>query len=54
MDELYRAAFAWIARLHRQAGDKLLLVLIPDEYQVNDELWDELLRRVEDPVAYDR
>lgn len=54
MDELYGAAFAWLARLHRQAGDKLLLALIPDEYQVNDELFDELMRRVEDPTAYDR
>ena len=54
MDRLYRASFDWLLRLHRQAGDRLLVVLIPDEYQVNDELYEALMRRMPDAAVYDR
>jgi hypothetical protein len=54
MERLYRASFAWLGRLHRRTGDRLLVVLIPDEYQMNDELYDALMQRVPDPSAYDR
>ena len=35
-------------------GDKLVVVLIPDEFQVNDALWQELMDVVEDPAAFAR
>ena len=54
IQEHYRSAFGWVSRIHRQAGAKLLVVLIPDEYQVNDELYRALMGAVEDPAAYDR
>ena len=54
MDRLYRLAFEWLDRLHAAAGAKLLVVLIPDEYQVNDELFAILRSRVMAPEAYDR
>ena len=54
VEVLYRASFDWLARLQAAAGDKLLVVLIPDEYQVNDALYEALMRRVPDPAAYHR
>ncbi len=37
-----------------QAGDKLVLVLIPDEFQVNDELYNRLVQNIPKPSVYDR
>ncbi len=54
MAGLYRASFDWLERLQGEAGDKLLVVLIPDEYQVNDALYEALMRGVPNPAAYDR
>ena len=31
-----------------------MLVIIPDEFQVNDELFEVLMKRVDDPGSYDR
>ena len=54
VDRLYSVASEWLARLRTEAGKDPLVVLMPDEYQVNDELWDALLRRLPDPSVYDR
>lgn len=50
----HRAARQSLAEFRRLAGDRLLVVLIPDEYQVDDALWDELLALTKNPGEYDR
>lgn len=40
---VYRRALAELDVFHEALGSRLLLMLIPDEYQVNDELWEALL-----------
>jgi hypothetical protein len=54
VEELYRRAFSWLARIQGQAGDRLVVALIPDDYQVDDALFAALMRRVAEPAAYDR
>ncbi len=39
---------------HERLGERLMLVIIPDEFQVNDELFEVLMKRVDDPGSYDR
>lgn len=41
----YRDTFDILSRLAAAAGTEMAIVAIPDEYQVNEELWDELFRR---------
>ena len=50
----YEEARRALQEIHRTAGDHLLVVLIPDEFQVNDALWSELLAMTESSAAYDR
>ena len=50
----HRAARQSLAELLELAGDRLLVVLIPDEFQVDGALWDELLALTENPGDYDR
>ena len=40
--------------IHASLGDRLLLVVIPDEFQVNDALYERLLENVERREVYDR
>lgn len=42
-DLVYRRAFSELDAFHEALGSRLLLMLIPDEYQVNDALWRSLL-----------
>jgi hypothetical protein len=50
----YRAAEGALARFRDAAGSSLLVVIIPDELQVNDGLWAELLAGSDTPLAYDQ
>ncbi len=51
---LYKAFFRALDTIHATLGDRLLLVVIPDEFQVNDTLYETLLARAERPEVYDR
>ena len=50
----YERFFAWFARIHQEAGRDLVVLLIPDEFQVNDDLWQELMNSVADPDRFER
>lgn len=51
----YAAFFEALDFFHRQLGDRLMVMIIPDEYQVNDELFAEILGQVpDDPTNYVR
>ena len=52
---IYERFFATLEDLERTAGSvPLAFVLIPDEFQLEDDLWDEVVRRVEEPLERDR
>jgi hypothetical protein len=50
----YRRFDAALDELHRLLGDKLRVVLIPDEFQVDDEVWEHALERVATPGIHSR
>ena len=50
----YRGVRQALERIRRTAHGDLLVALIPDEFQVNDALWSELLATTESPETYDR
>ena len=50
----YREFFPALGQFHSWLGDKLLVVVIPDEYQVNDELYQKLIAPKEHPDHYER
>ena len=50
----YRAFFKWLSFFESELQEKLVLAIIPDEFQVNDELYNRLLQQVRDPSAYVR
>ena len=39
VEELYRQALSELEAWHQELGPRLLLVIVPDEFQVNDRLW---------------
>jgi len=41
VEVLYDQALQILDGMHQELGDRLLLVVIPDEFQVNDALWEE-------------
>jgi hypothetical protein len=43
VERRYAGMYESLAQFRRVLGDKLLVVVIPDEFQVNDELWSELV-----------
>lgn len=48
-DSLYPPLFEWITRMRQSAGEiPLAIMLIPDEYQVEDDLWDRILEQFPD------
>lgn len=53
MEENYRLVRKALKRLHEKAGGRLAVAILPDEYQVNDALWEELMRHV-DPARHVR
>ena len=50
----YRDFFKWLSFFESELQEKLVLAIIPDEFQVNDPLYDRLLQQVADPSAYVR
>jgi len=50
----YREAREALRAIRELAGGRLLVALVPDEFQVNDALWDELMSLSATPAAYDR
>ncbi|MHC4852415.1 MAG: alginate O-acetyltransferase AlgX-related protein [Planctomycetota bacterium] len=48
----FAETFEVLTEMHETIGDRLRIVIIPDEYQVNDELWRKLT--LESSVAFDR
>jgi hypothetical protein len=54
-DEVYSRFFREIEDLERTAGKvPLVFVLIPDEFQVEDSLWEEVTRKAGQPLDRDR
>ena len=52
---VYERLFQELEALERAAGDvPLAFVLIPDEFQVEDDLWEEVLQRTDEPLERDR
>jgi hypothetical protein len=49
-ERLYEALFRILARIHDHLGSRLAIVLIPDEFQVDEALLDRLLRHREHPL----
>ncbi|MFP6640200.1 MAG: hypothetical protein VCC04_08150, partial [Myxococcota bacterium] len=49
-----RAFLEGVDWFHRQRGEELLIVLIPDEFQVNDRLWLDLLAEESEPDRFRR
>jgi hypothetical protein len=47
---VYEALFRILGRIHARLGPRLALVLIPDQFQVDDGLLDQLLRHREHPL----
>jgi hypothetical protein len=55
VDRKYREFAELLPGFRRLAGKHLLFVLIPDEFQVSDALWEELMQIVpQPPEAYER
>ncbi len=54
VEESYRSFFQELNRIHHLAGTKLLLLLIPDEFQVNDDLYRQLLAMKPGSKAFNR
>jgi hypothetical protein len=50
----YRDFFDALSRFDKALGDRLLVLLIPDQFQLEDDLWNELLLGLDRPEAYDR
>ncbi len=50
----FEAFFKGLDAIHDLAGDRLLVMAIPDEFQVNGGLYARVLARTEAPEAYDR
>ena len=51
VDSRYEGVYRLLREFQAALGGKLLVVLIPDEYQVSDPLWAELARK---PAGLDR
>lgn len=52
--ENQRIFFDLLTKYRQSAGENLLVVVIPDEFQVNDGLWKAVMGRVKSPLNYDR
>jgi hypothetical protein len=53
-EDRYSAFFRALSHVDETLGGKLLVLLIPDEFQVNDSLWTEVLATKADPARYVR
>ncbi|MEE8241028.1 MAG: hypothetical protein V3R16_07155 [Nitrospirales bacterium] len=50
----YREFFDALAQFQSWLGNKLIVVVIPDEFQVNDELYTQILATKSSPIDYQR
>jgi hypothetical protein len=50
----HESACRTLKEFHAVLRDRLLVALLPDEYQVNDALWQTLLRRIPNPAVLRR
>ncbi|MDJ0847490.1 MAG: hypothetical protein QNK04_03810 [Myxococcota bacterium] len=50
----YQALFRGLAHFHERLGDRLLVLVVPDEFQVNDALHAELVARAPQRAAWPR
>ncbi len=50
----YQAAGEALRKFREAVGDRLVVALVPDELQVNDGLWAELLALTDSPLAYEQ
>jgi hypothetical protein len=54
LQERFQSFLRALDHFHAKLGPRLLVVLIPDEFQVNDELYHELVATFDDPHSYQR
>lgn len=54
IEEKYENFFSILGRFHQWLGDKLLVVAIPDEFQVNDDLFEQIVSARQNPSQYRR
>ena len=54
IEKRYTEFFEALDKVVDLIGDQLVLVVIPDEYQVNDTLFTDVLATRDDPESYDR
>jgi len=50
----YDRFYAALDTIHERLGERLVVVLIPDEYQANDELYGQLVEAAPAGTQYDR
>ncbi len=53
-EERYQDFFHSLETIHNLVGDKLVVILIPDEFQVSDALYEKLISKNKDLVKFDR
>jgi len=54
MNARYEAFFAALDQFVERLGESLVIAVIPDEFQVNDDLFTRLMARVNQAVNFDR
>lgn len=54
IQRIYTMYFNALKMFWKRAGPEFIMVLAPDEFQVNDALWEKLMSMVDDPAEYDR
>ncbi len=53
-EERYQDFFQSLETIHKLVGDKLVVILIPDEFQVNDALYEKLILKNKGMAKFDR
>jgi len=54
MEKRYPRLRGGLRHFHQSLGDRLMVLLLPDEFQINDELYEEILQDKKDPENYVR
>jgi hypothetical protein len=54
MEKRYPRLRGGLRHFHQSLGDRLMVLLLPDEFQVNDELYQRLLAKRRNPSQYER
>ena len=53
-EERYQDFFRSLETIHKLVGDKLVVILIPDEFQVNDALYEKLILKNKGMAKFER